>query len=191
MLFRKWGALVLHQIWSSLHFFSFFTAAIVDNMKLLKHQKLDKMIYQQSEHSVCTRNYSYHFWNNIERKFEHWVLPWISLLWQTRAIWIPRKKIKLPQNTNIFLWPVSNFYTLITGILTHSWFEIMEFIQNYDRFYFLALENDCEVKVVTLQEKKTIFLNICVEWKLKLSWIKVLDCLILEELINSKLKYSS
>ena len=34
--------------------FSFFTAVVAGHIKLLGHQKLDKMIFQQSEHSNCT-----------------------------------------------------------------------------------------------------------------------------------------
>ena len=43
---------------------------------------------------------------------------------------------------------MSNFYALIMRMLMHSSFEIMEFSQSYDHFYFLALENDFKVKVV-------------------------------------------
>ena len=43
---------------------------------------------------------------------------------------------------------MNNFYTLIMRMLAHSWFDITELSQNYDHFYFLALENDYEVKVV-------------------------------------------
>ena len=42
---------------------------------------------------------------------------------------IPQKNQKLSQNTNMFFQPVSDFYTLIMGLLVHSWFEIMEFSQ--------------------------------------------------------------
>ena len=44
--------------------------------------------------------------------------------------------------------PMSNFCTLIMRMLAHSQFEIMEFSQNYDYFYFLALENGYKMKVV-------------------------------------------
>ena len=97
LLFQKWGDLVLYWIWSSLHIFlSLQPQKQTKNMKLLKHQKLDKIIFQQSENSVCTRNYSYSFLNNIRGKFTHWVLPRILLLWQNRVIWIPRKNLKFP-----------------------------------------------------------------------------------------------
>ena len=43
---------------------------------------------------------------------------------------------------------MSTFCTLITRMLAHSWFEIMEFSQNYDHFYFLVLENGYKVKEV-------------------------------------------
>ena len=43
---------------------------------------------------------------------------------------------------------MSNFCTLIMRMLAHSQFEIMEFSQNYDYFYFLALENGYKMKVV-------------------------------------------
>ena len=33
---------------------------------------------------------------------------------------IPQKNQKLPQNTNMFFQPVSDFYTLIMGLLAHS-----------------------------------------------------------------------
>ena len=33
----------------------------------------------------------------------------------------------------------------------HSWFEIMEFSQNDDHLYFLALENGCKVNMVKFQ----------------------------------------
>ena len=40
--------------------FLFFTATIAGQMKLLEHQKVDKMILQQYEPSICPRKYSYH-----------------------------------------------------------------------------------------------------------------------------------
>ena len=46
-----------------------------------------------------------------------------------RRDFIPQKNQKLSQNTNMFFQPVSDFYTLIMGLLVHSWFEIMEFSQ--------------------------------------------------------------
>ena len=39
----------------------FFTAAIAGHMNY-EHQKLDKMIFQQPEHSIYTRKYPYHFY---------------------------------------------------------------------------------------------------------------------------------
>ena len=39
--------------------FSFFTAAIAGHMKFLGYQKLDKIIFQQSEHSICTITYMF------------------------------------------------------------------------------------------------------------------------------------
>ena len=62
----------------------------------------------------------------------------------------PQKNWKLPQNTNMFSQPMSDFYTLIMGLLVHSWFEIKEFSQFY-HFCFLALENDWVVKMVKFQ----------------------------------------
>ena len=38
-------------------------------------------------------------------------------------------------------------------MLTHSWLEIMEFSQNYDHFYSLALEDGYEVKEVKFSIK--------------------------------------
>ena len=35
-------------------------------------------------------------------------------------------------------------------MLAQSWIEIMKFSQNYDHFYFLALENGYEVKLVKI-----------------------------------------
>ena len=60
----------------------------------------------------------------------------------------PLEKSKIPIKYKHIFRPMSNFYTPIMRMLAHSWYEIMEFSQNYDHFYFLALENDYEVKVV-------------------------------------------
>ena len=37
-----------------------------------------------------------------------------------RRDFIPQKNQKLSQNTNMFFQPVSDFYTLIMGLLVHS-----------------------------------------------------------------------
>ena len=41
--------------------------------KLLEHQKWDKMIFQQ-QHSICTKKYSYHSWNNMGVNLCLWIL---------------------------------------------------------------------------------------------------------------------
>ena len=82
--------------------------------ELLEHQK------------KWTKKYSYRSYINTGVTLH----PWIRLLGQNGKIWIPRKNWKLPQNTNMFFQPMSDFYTLIMGLLAHSWFEIMEFSQS-------------------------------------------------------------
>ena len=51
----------------------------------------------------------------------------------------------------MFFQPMSDIYTLIMGLLAHSWFEIMEFSQILIITAFSALENSCAVKVVKFQ----------------------------------------
>ena len=42
-----------------------------------------------------------------------------------------RKNWKLPQNTNMFFQTMSDFYTLIKGLLAHSWLEIIKLKQSF------------------------------------------------------------
>ena len=90
----------------------FFTAAIAGQMNYkLVHQKLDQMIFQQPEYSICTKKYWYPSYINTGVTLR----PWIPLLWKNDKIWIPRKNRKPPQNTNMFFQPMSDFYTLVKG----------------------------------------------------------------------------
>ena len=57
----------------------------------------------------------------------------------------PLKKSKI----QIYILTNERFlHTHYMRMLAHSSFEILEFSHNYDRFYFLALENGYKVKVV-------------------------------------------
>ena len=95
------------------------------------------------------------------------MLSWISLLWQNRVIWVPRKNLKFPHKKTYFL-PSEQLYTVITRMLVHSLVEIMEFSQNYDNFYFLVLDDDCKNNMVNFRWKGTTFFNY-------LNWIKIFD----------------
>ena len=60
----------------------------------------------------------------------------------------PRKIYNSQNNQTYFFYSLRNFYALIMKMLGHSWFEIMDFSQNQKYFYFLALRNVQEMKVV-------------------------------------------
>ena len=74
------------------------------------------MIFQQPEHSICTKKYSYHSWNNTGINLR----SWIPLYKAKRQKFFPHKIWKLPHNTNMFFQPMSDIYTLIMGLLAHS-----------------------------------------------------------------------
>ena len=65
-------------------------------------------------------------WNNAGANLRSWIL----LLRQNGKISFPRKNWNcLKIQTCFFKQWVTCFYTLIMGLLVHSWFEIMEFSQ--------------------------------------------------------------
>ena len=52
-----------------------------------------------------------------------------SAVRQNGKKFLPLENLKMPHNKNMFFQPISDIYTLIMGLLAHSWFEIMEFSQ--------------------------------------------------------------
>ena len=50
--------------------------------ELLEHQKLDQMILQKPEHSICTKKYSYCSEINMGVTLR----PWVLLIWQNGKI---------------------------------------------------------------------------------------------------------
>ena len=97
----------------------------------------------------------------------------------------------------MFFQPMSDFYTLIIGLLAHSWFEIMKFSQSL--LFLLSGTGKwlgSESGQISVSKKRQYFLIICVESNLMFcrkeiwSFVKVPDYQILEELINLRLKCS-
>ena len=125
----------------------------------MEHQKSDKMIFQQPEHSICTKKYLYHSLNNMGVNLH----PWIPFLQQNSKISIPspRKNPKLPQNINVFstTWLLHTYHG-ITGAFM-IWNENYGIWSDFNHFCFLALENGSVAKVVKFQQKN-IFLIISV-----------------------------
>ena len=75
---------------------------------------------------VYTKKYSYHSWSNTGVNLCSLIGPYRK----TAKNFSPWKIWKLPRhNTNMFFQPMSDIYTLIMGLLAHSWFKIMEFSQ--------------------------------------------------------------
>ena len=58
--------------------------------ELLEHKKLDQMIFQKPEHSICTKKYS----DCSEINMGVTLRPWVLLIWQNGKIWILPKKIE-------------------------------------------------------------------------------------------------
>ena len=91
---------------------------------------------------------------------------------------------------------MSDIYTLIMGLLAHSWFEIMEFSQILVIPAFWHWKIAAQRKWSNFSKKRQYFWFICVEWNLTFcreeiwSFFKVLHYHILEELINVRLKCS-
>ena len=91
---------------------------------------------------------------------------------------IPWKNWKLPQYTNMFFQPMSDFYTLIIGLLAHSWFEIMEYSQisvKRGNIFELSVLNQTWLFV---ERKSGVFLRFLIDHQIS------------EELINLRLKCS-
>ena len=150
------------------------------------------MIFQQPEHSICTKKYSYHSWSNTGVNLRSLIPPY----GKTAKNFSPWKIWKLPHNTNMFFQPMSDIYTLIMGLLAHSWFEIMEFSQILVIPAFWHWKIAAKRKWSNFSKKRQYFLFICVESNLTFcrkeiwSFLKVLDYQILEELINLRFKCS-
>ena len=91
---------------------------------------------------------------------------------------------------------LSDIYTLIMGLLAHSWFEIMEFSQILIIPAFWHWKIAVQWKWSNFSKKRQYFLFICVESNLTFcrkeiwSFLKVLDYQILDELINLRLECS-
>ena len=121
--------------------------------ELLKHQKWDKLIFQQPEHLICTKKYLYHFGVNLH---SWWIPPIYMAKWQD---FIPRPG-KIKNNTNFCLtiqlhicffnqWVTSTHLLWDCWHILHDLIEIMEFSQILiiPAFYSIALENSCIAKV--------------------------------------------
>ena len=97
---------------------------------------------------------------------------------------------------NKYFQPMRDIYTLIMGLLVHSWFEIMEFSQILIIPAFWHWKIAVQWKWSNFSKKRQYFLFICVESNLTFckkeiwSFVKVLDYQILKELINLRLKCS-
>ena len=89
-----------------------------------------------------------------------------------------------------------DFYTLIMGLLVHSWFKIVEFSQFLIISHFWHWKMPAKWKSSNFSKKRQYFWIICVELNLifyrKEIWsiLKALDYQILKESINLRLKCS-
>ena len=134
--------------------------------------------------------YSYHSWNNTRVN----LCLWILLLGKT-ARFQSEKSQTASKYKHVFQ-PMSYFYTLVRGLLAHSWFEIMEFHQILIIPAFWHWKMAALRKWPNLSKKKQYFLIICVESNLTFcrkkmwSFLNCLDYQISEELINLSFKCS-
>ena len=87
--------------------------------ELLEHQKLDQMIFQKPEHSICTKKYSYRSEINMGVTLR----PWVLLIWQNGKIWVLPKKSKTPSKyKHVFStneWLLRTYYG-IAGAFIHD-----------------------------------------------------------------------
>ena len=134
--------------------------------------------------------YSYHSWNNMGVN----LCPWILLLWQNSKISIPPEKSKTASKYKHVFQPMSYFYTLIMGLLAHSWFEIMDFHQILIIPAFWHWKMAAWQKWSNFSKKWQYFWIIFVESNLTFcskeiwSFLKFLDYQMSEELINLRFK---
>ena len=108
----------------------------------------------------------------------------------------PPEKSKTASKYKHVSQPMSYFYTLIMGLLVHSWFEIMEFHQILIIPAFWHWKMAALRKWSNFSKKRQYFLIICVESNLTFcrkeiwSFLKCFDYQISQELINLRFKYS-
>ena len=97
------------------------------------------MIFQQTEHSNCTKNQSYHSWNNTGI----YLRPWIPPLQQNGNISIPPEKLKTASKyKHVFStneWHLHTYYAISGAFMIWNY----GIQSDFNHFCFLALENSC------------------------------------------------